>query len=312
MRRRPGQPRDFLHDLLDVDRDRQADGAVAVALEPGVLVGDRDADLAGQRIMRADDRADAVLERRDDPAAVGVVLGVGREDHADVEVQPDRVAADLHVALFEHVEQADLDLGGEVGQLVDAEDAAVGARDQAEVHGQFAREIAALGVLDHVDLADQVGDGHVGRGELFVIAVVAADPVDRRRVALGGDQVAGILGDGCERIVVDLGAGDDRDGVVEQVDELAEHPRLGLAAQAEEEHVVLGEDRVADLRDHRLFVAEDAGKQRLARLELGDQVAPHLVLDRLDPIPARLQLAQGPGPVLRHHCACLSMWNRSA
>ena len=118
------------------------------------------------------DRADAVLERRDDPAAVGVILGVGREDHADVEVEPDRVAADLDVALLEHVEQADLDLGGEVGQLVDAEDAAIGARNQAEVHRQLAREIAALGVLDHVDLADQVGDRHVGRGQLFVIALV--------------------------------------------------------------------------------------------------------------------------------------------
>ena len=90
------------------------------------------------------DRADAVLERRDDPAAVGVVFGVGGEDHAEVEVQPHRIAADLHVALFEHVEQADLDLGAQVGQLVHAEDAAVGARDQAEVHRQLAGEIAAL------------------------------------------------------------------------------------------------------------------------------------------------------------------------
>ena len=94
------------------------------------------------------------------------------------------IAADLDVALFEHVEQADLDLGREVGQLVDAEDAAVGARDQAEVHGQLAREIAALGVLDHVDLADQVGDRDVGRGQLLVIALLAADPGDRRLVAL--------------------------------------------------------------------------------------------------------------------------------
>ena len=120
------------------------------------------------------DRADAVFERRDDPAAVGVVFRVGREDHAKIEVEPHRIPADLHVPLFEHVEEPDLNLGGQVGQLVDAEDAAIGARNQAEMHGHFAREIAALGVLDHVDLADQVGDGDVGRGELLVIAVVAA------------------------------------------------------------------------------------------------------------------------------------------
>ena len=71
--------------------------------------------------------------------------------------------------------------------------------------------------------------------------------------------------DGRERIVVDLRAGDDRDGVVEQVDELAEHPRLGLAAQAQEQHVVLGEDRVLDLGDDRLLVAEDIGKQAARR-----------------------------------------------
>ena len=95
---------------------------------------------------------------------------------------------------------------------------------------------------------------------------------------------------------------DDRHGVVEQVDELAEHPRLGLAAEAEEEHVVPREDRVLDLRDDRLFVAEDVGEERLARPDLGDQVAPHLVLDRLHPIPARPQLAQGPGSLRRHRC----------
>ena len=141
--------------------------------------------------MRADHRADAVLERRHDPSAVGVVFRVGREDHRQIEVQPHRVAADLHVPLFEDVEEPDLNLGGQVGELVDAEDAAVGARNQAEMHGHLAREITALGVLDHVDFADQVGDGHVGRGQLFVIALVAADPGDRRAVALGGDQVAG-------------------------------------------------------------------------------------------------------------------------
>ncbi len=72
---------------------------------------------------------------------------------------------------------------------------AVGAGDQAEMHRHLAREIAALGMLDHVDFADQVGDGNVGRGELFVIALVAADPGDRRGVAFGGDQVAGVFRD---------------------------------------------------------------------------------------------------------------------
>ena len=124
--------------------------------------------------MGANLRADAILERRDDFAARGIVLGVGAEDQRHVELQPHRVAFDLDVALLHDVEQRHLDFAGEVGQLVDGEDAAVGAGQQAIVHGQFAGKIfpAARG-LDGIEVADQVGDGDVGRGQLFNVALVA-------------------------------------------------------------------------------------------------------------------------------------------
>ena len=48
--------------------------------------------LEGGRVVRADLAADAVLQRRDDLAARGVVLRVGGEDHAHVERQAHRVA----------------------------------------------------------------------------------------------------------------------------------------------------------------------------------------------------------------------------
>ena len=126
--------------------------------------------------MRADLRPEAVLQRRDDPAAVRVVLGVGRRDEHEVERQADLVAAHLDVALLEHVEQADLDALGEVGQLVDGEDAAVGARDEAVVERELVGEVAALGDLDRVDLADQVGDRRVGGGELLAEATRRGGP----------------------------------------------------------------------------------------------------------------------------------------
>ena len=66
------------------------------------------------------------------------------------------------------------------------------------------------------------------------------------------------------------------------------------------------EDGVLDLGDDRLFVAEDVGEERLAGADLGDQVAPHLVLDRLAPIAAGLQFAEGPGSLRRH--AAVSGW----
>src|SRR5439155_477637 len=78
------------------------------------------------RVVRADLRAEAVLERRDDAPAVGVVLGVRARNHVEVERQAHLVAPDLDVALLHDVEQPHLDPFGEVGQLIDREDAAVG------------------------------------------------------------------------------------------------------------------------------------------------------------------------------------------
>ena len=145
-----------------------------------LLADDRHLVLERPRVVGPDLRAEAILERRDDPAARRVVLGVGRGDHVEVERQADDEAADLDVALLEDVEQADLDPLGEVGQLVDRHDPAVGARDQAVVEGQLVGQVAALGDLDRVDLADQVGDRDVGRRQLLGVAPVARQPVDRR------------------------------------------------------------------------------------------------------------------------------------
>ena len=83
-----------------------------------------------------------------------------------------------------------------------------------------------------------------------------------------------------ERIVVDLAARHDRDFVVEQPDQAAEDAALGLAAQPEQDEVVPRKDGVDELRDDRLVVADDAGEQRLARLQLADQIVADLLLDR--------------------------------
>ncbi len=155
-------------------------------------------------------------------------------------------------------------------------------------------------MLDHVDLANQVGDGHIGSGQLLVVTLAPGDPLDRRLFALGRDQVTSIFRYWCEGVVVYFRAGDARNEFIEQRDELAEDAGLGLAAQPQEEHVVFGEDRVLDLRQDGLLVAQDVGKQGFAGLEPGDQVPPHLVFYRLNPVAAGHQLAQGTGPI-RHH-----------
>ena len=75
----------------------------------GLLLHDLDLVGALLGIVGANLRAESVLERSDDPAPVGVVLGVGRGDQHHVERQPDGEAPDLDVPLLEHVEQGDLD-----------------------------------------------------------------------------------------------------------------------------------------------------------------------------------------------------------
>ena len=229
--------------------------ALAPAGQVGLELGDAQLGGGVRRVVGADLRAEAVLQRGDDPTAVGVVLGVGRGHQHDVERQPHPVAADLHVALLQHVEQADLDALGEVGQLVDGEDAAVEPGHEAVVDGQLVGQVPALGHPDGVDLADEVGDRGVGGGELLAVALAAVDPGDRQVLARLGEQVLGEAGDRMERVVVDLGVGDDGQPLVEQADHRADDAGLGLAALAQQDDVVTGQDGVLQLGKHRVLEA---------------------------------------------------------
>ena len=69
-------------------------------------------------------------------------------------------------------------------------------------------------------------------------------------------------------------------------------PALGLALLAEEQHVVLGEDGDVELRDHGVVVADDAGVQLVAGLQLGQKVVVNLLLDGLRLPAAGAELGQ--------------------
>src|SRR6202042_495287 len=112
----------------------------------------------------ADLTADAVLERRDDFASGGVVLGVRREDQHHVDGQANGVTLNLDIAFLHDVEKTDLNLTGEVRQFVDSENAAVSARKESVVDGEFIADVlAATGCFDGIDVADHNGYGHVRR-----------------------------------------------------------------------------------------------------------------------------------------------------
>ena len=108
-------------------------------------------------------------------AVVGRRVGGEEDQHVDIEL--DRIAANLHVALFEDVEQADLHQFIELGQFVHGEDAAMHARNQPEVQGLFGRHAGAAGQFGRIDLANDVGELGA-RGQAFGIALLARPPGD--------------------------------------------------------------------------------------------------------------------------------------
>ncbi len=182
----------------------------------GLLVDDGQFGLGVLGVVGADLGAEAVFEGGDDPAPVGVVLGVGRRHQHHVQGEPEREAADLHVAFLEHVQEAHLDPLGQVGELVDGEDAPVGPGHEAVVQRELVRQVAALGDLDGVDLADEVRDRGVGGGELLPEAQVAVHPRQRGGVALVGHQVAGVTRHREVGVVADLGPRHHREPLVEE------------------------------------------------------------------------------------------------
>ena len=262
-----------------------------------LLVHDGDLFLDMARVVGMNLGAVAVFERSDDAAAVGVVLGVGGGHYVHVQGQADAVALDLDVALLHQVEEAHLDALGEVGQFIDGENTPVGAGHQAVMDGKFVGEMATLGDLDGVDLANEVGYRDVGSGQLLGVAVLAADPVNGGIIAGLGHLVAAGLANGVEWVVVNLAAGNLGDGLIQQVDEAADEAGLGLAALTEQDYILTGQKGVFKLGYDGVLEADDAGEDDLLGTHLGYQVVAHLLADGKHPIAAVAKITDGLGPV---------------
>ncbi len=146
--------------------------------------------------------------------------------------------------------------------------------------GQFVGEVAAgARGFDGVNVADHVGDGDVGRGQLFDVAQFAREPGDGRGVAFFRDKLAAGAADGAEGRIVDLAAGHDGDLRIEKLRQAPQDAALGLAAQAQQDEIVPRQYGVDDLRDDRVVVAVHAGEQLLAGFDGAKQVLPHLIFD---------------------------------
>src|SRR2546427_3214755 len=190
--------------------------------------------------------------------------------------------------------RSDLNLAGEVGQLVDGKDASVRPGQQAVMHRQLVRQLQARTCrLDRIDVANHVGNRDVRRRELLDVPHVAPQPRDRRAVALFRDARAARSADRVERVVVDFASRHHRDLFVEQGDQGTQQPRFRLTPQAEQDEIVLRQQSVDELRDDRIVVADDAGEERLAFAKRADEVRPNFLVDAaVGDLPRLRRLAQ--------------------
>ena len=93
--------------------------------------------------------------------------------------------------------------------------------------------------------------------------------------------------------------------LVQKVDQAAHQPAFGLPLLAQEQHVVLGQERQVDLGDDRVFVPDDAGEQLFARGQFTQQVIVDFALDgfRLPAAFAKLAEIGRTSSRLRHRGA---------
>ena len=211
--------------------------------------------------MRADLRANAILQWRNDLAARGVILRVRREDQQHVQGQPQRIALNLNVAFLHDVEQPDLNFSRQVRQFVDGKNPAIGSRQQPVVNRQFVGKIApAARRANGVDVSDDVRDGHVRRGQLLHKPLLSRHPRERRVIAFRVDSLPARPANRLQRVVIDFAPRDDRHFGVQQLHQPAQDSALGLSAQTQKDEIVPRQQCVDDLRDHRVFVAVHTGK----------------------------------------------------
>src|SRR5919107_853839 len=98
-----------------------------------------------------------------------------------------------------------------------------------------------------------------------------------------------------QRVLVELAADEHRRPLVEQADQGADQPGLALAALAEQDEVVAGDEGPLDLGDDGVLEADHAGQAGLAGADAGEQVGADLGLDRPEGGSVGTELAEGRG-----------------
>ena len=129
------------------------------------------------------------------------------------------------------------------------------------MHRQFARQfVTAASRLDGIDVPNQIGNGYVGRRQLFHVTIVGREISDWRVLPQPRHFLAATPADRSVRVIVNFASGKIRHVRIEQSRQRAQDAALRLAAQPEQNKIMARKNRVDDLRHHRVVVANDSGK----------------------------------------------------
>ena len=110
--------------------------------------------------------------------------------------------------------------------------------------------------------------------------MIAADPLQRQRIA----HLFGLLAAGTAnrivRIIVDLASFDDRYAFIQKTEQAANDSRFALAALTEENHMVAGENGILDLRYDGFVITDDARQDPFAAFHVAHEILAHFIAHR--------------------------------
>ena len=134
--------------------------------------------------------------------------------------------------------------------------------------------------LNGIDVANNVGHGHVGSGQLFDVAAVAGHPGDRRVVALGGDFFAASAADGLSGSSLISQPATTGISASRKIDQSAQNAALGLPAQSQQNKIVPREQRRSRSAARRCLRSRECREKRLAALDQPQKIAANFILHR--------------------------------
>src|SRR6266850_2063206 len=143
----------------------------------------------------------------------------------------------------------------------------------------IAQQMSALGSFDRIDIADNVGNGHVGCGKLFHKTRITVNPIDVGDVAMDGDSLATISRNWLEGIVVHFRSRNDRNLIVEEFSELPDDAALCLSAESQQNDVMFGKNCVNELGNYSLVITYNAAEEPFAGAQFLNEVLAQFVFD---------------------------------